>query len=240
MKKISVLMLAICSTMIFGQKVSDYKYVSVPAKFETFKDNFGLEALLTKTLKGKKYEVLSANKDQWPSEAKGNACNVINADVLNDKNLFRNKVILQFKDCNNKLILESKGSSYIKEFEEGLQDALQQALIKVGMSNPVEILPAQNPVSENNEAPSIAPVASNYSNGKLNLQKIQIDGNQFILAKTGDSVPFAIFTGTSKKDVFIVKLADKNTTIGYFENGNIVIDIPNTDGKVSKEVFVGK
>lgn len=240
MKKISMLMLTACSTLFFAQKVSDYKYVSIPDKFETFNQDYGLKNKLIKALNGKKYVTLPVIKDNWPSEAKGNYCNVIAANILNDKSLFKNKLILQFKDCNNNLILESKGSSNIKEFEEGLDEALKQALLKVGVSNPVEILSAQKPVSESTETSPQSSTASNYSNGQLNVQKVQIDGNQFILAKIGDSVPFAIFTATSKKDVFIVKLANKNMTIGYFENGNIVIDIPNADGKFSKEVFIGK
>jgi len=53
-------------------------------------------------------------------------------------------------------------------------------------------------------------------------------------------VPFAVFKNSSKKDVFIVKLADGNSTVGYFENGSIVIDIPQSDGRYTKEVFTGK
>ncbi|WP_291934591.1 hypothetical protein [Chryseobacterium sp.] len=250
MKRISVVMLAVCSTLALGQKVSDYKYVSVPATFESFKkEDFGLVNYLTKSLTGKKYVILSTDKDEWPSEARGNSCNVLSADLQKDKSLFKNKVTLELKDCKGKVVLESKGSSDIKEFEEGLQDALKQALIKVAVSNPVAILPAQTSVAESNNvqasvsevvtSPSVVS-ANNFSNGKLDLQKIQIDGNQFILAKSGSSVPFANFKASSRKDVFIVKMENGNTTIGYLENGNIVIDVPQGDGKYSKEVFVGK
>ncbi|MFZ4931330.1 hypothetical protein [Chryseobacterium sp. Mn2064] len=250
MKKISMLVLAICSTGVFAQKVSDYKYVFIPEKFQTFKkSSFGLEAALAKALQGKKYEVLTESMDKWPSEARNNTCNVLNAEVLNDKSLFTNKIILQFKDCNKNVILESKGSSDIKEFEEGFADALKQSLTKVSISNPVAMLPARaaetSQVAQNNTvsepATTSAPPSSNsFSNGKTDVQKIEIDAHQFILAKSGSSVPFASFKATSKKEVFIVKLADGSTTIGYFENGNIVIDIPQADGRFSKEVFKGK
>jgi len=246
MKKLSILMLAVSSTMVFAQKVSDYKYVSVPEKFETFKEDYGLKNFFIKALAGKKYIVLPVIKDNWPAEAKSNFCNVVNADVINDKNLFKNKVIVQFKDCNNNLILESKGGSKIKEYEEGLQDAIKEALIKIPLSNPVAFLPASANGQNTSPEPAVSvastttPEANSYSNGKLDLQKIQIDPNQFILAKSGSSVPFAAFKTTSKNSVFIVKLADGNTTIGYFENGGIVIDIPQADGRYSKEVFMAK
>lgn len=240
-------MMAVCSTMAFAQKVSDYKYVAVPEKFETFKEDYGLKNFFTKAMTGKKYIILPAIKNNWPAEAKNNFCNVVSADILNDKSLFKNKLIVQFKDCNNTVILESKGGSKIKEFEEGLQDALKEALIKIPVSNPVALLPASNnsvqhtsPDPVVSAASTTTPEASNYSNGKLDLQKIQIDPNQFILAKSGSSVPFAVFKATSKSSVFLVKTADGNTTIGYFENGNIVIDILQADGRYSKEVFVAK
>lgn len=241
--------LAFCSTIAFAQKVSDYKYVMIPEKFQTFKNSYGLEASLAKALQGKKYEILPEAMDKWPTVARNNSCNVVTAEVVNDKNLFTNKVILQFKDCNKKVIFESKGRSDIKEFEEGFADALKEALTKVGVSSPVEMLPSRTPdaaqtVVHNTTAEpstsSATPAANAYSNGKSDLQKIQVDANQFILAKSGSSVPFAVFKTTSKKDVFLVKLADGNTTIGYFENGNIVIDMPLGDGRYSKEVFAGK
>lgn len=247
MKKLSMLVLAVCSTMVFAQKVSDYKYVTVPEKLETFNEDYGLKNFFTKAMTGKKYVILPVIKDNWPSEAKSNFCNVVTADIINDKNLFKNKLIVQFKDCNNNLVLESRGSSKIKEFEEGLQDALREALIKIPISNPAALLPASDnnaqrtsPETVVSSVSSTTPEASNYSNGKLDLQKIQIDPNQFILAKSGSSVPFAVFRTTSKNSVFMVKLADGTPTIGYFENGNIVIDIPQTDGKYSKEIFTAK
>lgn len=247
MKKLSMLVLAVCSTMAFAQKISDYKYVAIPEKFETFKEDYGLKNFFTKVLSGKKYIILPAIKDNWPAEAKSNFCNVVTADVINDKNLFKNKVIVQFKDCNNNMILESKGGSKIKEFEEGLQDALKEAMIKIPVANPVAPLPASNNIAQRTSPETAVsststtnPEASNYSNGKLDLQKIQLDPNQFILAKSGSSVPFAVFKTTSKNSVFLVKLSDGSTTIGYFENGNIVIDVPQTDGKYAKEVFAAK
>lgn len=251
MKKLSMLVLAVCSTMAFAQKISDYKYVAIPEKFETFKkDSFGLENILKMSLSSKKYIVLPMNKDEWPSEAKENSCNVLIADILDSSSLFVNKVTLQFKNCKNKIVFESKESSNIKEFEEGYPDALKKSLIKIPVSNPVALLPASNNNAQRTSPEIVSTVsasnsnsnseASNYSNGKLDLQKIQLDPNQFILAKSGSSVPFAVFKATSRNSVFIVKLSDGSTTIGYFENGNIVIDIPQTDGKYAKEVFVAK
>lgn len=246
---------------MYGQKVSDYAYVSVPEKFTSFKGDYGLEAFLKKSLKGKKYVTIPGDKRDWPSEVKDNPCSVINADVLNDSSLLRNKVLLQFKDCNDKVVLSSKGSSNTKEFVAGYNEALQQSLIAVPVSNPVnmgsvntqptivnevkDVVASTASASTVNSA-SVTPVspaekkAERYSNGKLELQKIQIDQDQFILADHNSSVPFATFKATAKKDVFRVKLANGDSTIGYFEGKNIIIELPQANGEYAKEVFSGK
>ncbi|MDQ1094859.1 MULTISPECIES: hypothetical protein [Chryseobacterium] len=250
MKKIILITATICSALTFGQKVSDFRYVSVPQKFQTFKNSFGLEGLLSKILKGKKYVVLSGDQNSWPAELKANPCQVINADVINDKSLLRNKVILAFKDCNGKTVLESKGTSMIKEFEEGFPDALQQAVKTVAVSNPVEQInivsnvQSEKPVAANNVSEPVTASASSgtvkYTNGKISLQKIQIDDSQFILAEPNSSIPYATFKATTKTDVFRVKLQNGSSTIGYVENGTITIEIPKENGDVVKEVFIQK
>ena len=232
----------------FAQKVSDYKYVVVPSSFESFKkNNYGLSAFLTKSLKSKQYVVISENRGQWPEEANVNPCSVLNADLVNDSSFLRNKVVLEFKDCNNKVVSSQKGSSSIKEYEEGFPDALSKALVAISISKPVDNTTfkqevqvvketAQETPKVNEQKPQTSR-AEKYSNGKLSLQKIQIDATQFILVDGNSSVPFATFKETTKKDVFRVKLGSGESTTGYFENGNLVIEIPKGNDEYSKEVF---
>ncbi|SIQ42292.1 hypothetical protein SAMN05880574_11290 [Chryseobacterium sp. RU37D] len=247
MKKLSLVILTACSILAFGQKVSDYKYISLPGKFETFKEDFGLGDMLTKTLRSKNYTVLPADKMQWPSDAQSNPCNVLTGDIINDSGFLRNKVLLQFKDCNNKVISSIKGSSSIKDFKEGFQDALKQTFTSVSPANPIiqaqqQSAPKTEVVSEtavkNNVSSSEDNIAQKFSNGKLDLQRIQIDNSQFILVGSNSSSPFATFKATTKSDVFRVKLQNGESTIGYFENGNIVIEIPKGNGEYAKEVFL--
>ncbi|KQT25674.1 hypothetical protein ASG22_02880 [Chryseobacterium sp. Leaf405] len=249
MKKLSTIIFAACSMLAFGQKVSDYKYITLPSKFETFKEDFGLGELLTKTLRGKNYTVIPADKLQWPSEAQSNPCNVLTANILNDSGLLRNKVLLQFKDCNDKVISSIKGASSIKEFKEGFQDALKQTYVSISPANPASQPIAQTKVQKTNvSTQSVTNVSTSisdnsavrFSNGKMDLQKIQIDNSQFILVNSNSSSPFATFKATAKADVYRVKLQNGETTLGYYENGNIIIEIPQSNGEFAKEVFSKK
>lgn len=237
---------------VFGQKVSDYQYISIPSRLESFKQDYGLSDMLAKTLKSKNYIVISSDKLQWPAEAQANPCNVLLANVVNDSGLLRNKVLLQFKDCNDKIISSVKGASNIKEFKEGFQDALQQTFVSVSPSNPVVQTTAAttatstiSSVTETKETHTASSVSSDnnaitFSNGKANLMKVQLDNQQFILVNSNSSSPYATFKTTTKADVFRVKLQNGEATLGYYENGNIVIEMPKANGEYSKEIFVKK
>ncbi|WBV59791.1 hypothetical protein PFY12_12155 [Chryseobacterium camelliae] len=246
MKKTALFILTLSSLTAFAQSVSDYKYISLPTKFETFKEDFGLAELLTKTLRSKNYIVVPSDKLQWPSEAKDNPCNVLMADIINDSGFLRNKVLVKFKDCNDKEIQSIKGASNIKEYKEGYQDALKQTYVSISPSKPSNQIPvkAATTISATEEASTNSISAENsalkFSNGKMDLQKIQVDKNQFILVSSNSSSPFATFKNTTKNDVFRVKLQNGESTLGYFENGNIVIEIPQSDGEYAKEVFSKK
>lgn len=239
MKRFSIMLATVCASFSFAQKVSDYKYISVPEKLTTFKnDDFGTIVTLTKALQAKKYVVVSNSKDN----DNANSCQVLHADLLDDSSFLKNKIILKFTDCDNKVILEQKASSSIKDFAEGYQDALKRSLVLVPISNPnttihkdnskVEEVALTNEISNSVEKKSVK-----YSNGKLNLQKIQIDDQQFILVDNNSSVPYATFRNTNKKDVFRVKLSTGQSTIGYLDKGNISIEIPQTNGEFVNEVF---
>lgn len=252
MKKISLVIFTAYSMFVFGQKVSDYKYISLPLHFETFKEDFGLADMLRKTLKSKNYTIVPYDKLQWPAEAQANPCSVLMADVVNDSGLLRNKVLLQFRDCNNKIISSTKGSSNIKEFKEGFQDALKQTFVSVSPSSPVaqstaaaSTISTTASVTETKETETSSSASSDnnavkFSNGKVDVMKVQLDNNQFILVNSNSSSPFATFKTTTKADVFRVKLQNGDSTLGYYENGNIVIEMPKANGEYGKEIFVKK
>ena len=251
MKKASIFLSIIFVVLIKSQIVSDYKYILIPQEFNDFKENrsYNLNGILEKSLKGKKYTVLPETKSNWPADALSNPCQVLSAEVLDDKSMFRNRVIVQFKDCNNQIVLAQKGISTIKEFEPGFQDALKRAIIQIPVSNPsvaMEKIAESKPqetVKTSEVTKSIETVseptktAQRYTNGKLTLQKIQIEDSQFILIDGNSSVPFATFKSTAKKDVYRVKLGTGESTIGYYDNGNIVIEMPKNNGEFSNEIF---
>lgn len=256
MKKIISLLFFFSLSMLFGQNITDYEYIYVPKKFKDFKTNeYNLNTLLKKSLEAKKYKVIQDDIVNWPLELRENPCKVLSADLLNDSNMFRNRVKLQFSNCEKNVVFETKGTSMIKDFELGYQDAMNISLKNLQNSQPkeIEILaqptekiavetvvekPVQTVVTSTNSAtPEVSKKAESYSNGTMSFQKIQISKEQFILVSSSSSVPFATFKNTTKADVYRVTLENGTSTLGYTENGNLVIEIPTSDGNYKKEVF---
>ena len=246
-----------------AQNITDFQYVN--SEYTKFKTNrFGLESLLANELKKKNYTVISENKNDWKAELQQNPCNVLTAEVQNTSSMFRNKVTLNFKDCNDKILFSSEGKSLIKDFEPGMQDALKDALKGIKTSNPtarewaalkeikptitetltekVETIAQNTSVAERSKTTNknTTTKAELYSNGTLTLNKIILGNGEFILVNPNNSVPFATFKPSAKKEVFRVQLQDGTTTLGYLEAGKILVEIPNADGSFKNEEFLRK
>lgn len=243
---------------LFGQNVSDYQYIYVPQKFNDFEQNkYGLNDLLQAKLKQKRFIILNENKTEWPMEAKQDPCEVLNADVVNTSNIFKNRLKIEFKDCQNKTIASIEGKSFIKEFDEGLRDALQNATNSIAISNYKKAVALQKEESQKEKqsveevkniqivpAPKTLATADQkaevYQNGSLTLHQIFLTNGEFILVNPNNSIPYATFKPSTKKEVYRVQLQDGNSTIGYLENGTIVVELTNTDGSLRKEIFEKK
>lgn len=265
MKKILQLSSLLFITYFFGQQVSDYQYISVPEKFSDNDVNkYGLNEILQLKLKQKKYTVLAPNSENWPVELAPNSCEVLTANLVNTSNMFKNRLMIEFKDCQNKSLLVLEGKSSIKEFEPGMRAALEDAGKNLPISIPVERQSAAIPKENNNAdllkkevvlvtekstaqvvpAPKTQATADQkaevYSNGSVTFNRIFLANGEFILVNPNNSVPYATFKPSTKKEVYRVQLADGTATLGYLEDGNIVVELANSEGSFRKEIFSRK
>lgn len=266
MKKILQISTLLLITFFYGQQVSDYQYIYIPEKFNDQDVNkYGLNDLLQLKLKQKKFKVITESKENWPAELLQNPCQILTADLLNTSNMFKNKLKVEFKNCDNKTIASVDGISSIKEFEPGMREALEVAAKKIPASAPVEksmtlqkeetpnqveIVKKDSPVVAETKKAQIVPApkteatasqkAEVYSNGSLILTKIFLTNGEFILVNPNNSVPYATFKPSTKKEVYRVKLDDGSSTLGYLEDGNIVVELADSDGSFRKEIFTIK
>lgn len=247
MKKLAAAVFLTAFTISFGQNISDYKYIYVSKDLDKKINDYQLDKILATSLKTKKYVVIQDKMENWPTELRDNKCQVLKANILDDSSFLKNKIKVVYKDCNEKTILEAKGASSEKDYELGYPEALKESLMKVPMSNPKETI-AITPVTEKpieqiieKDTPkSTSTQASVFTNGKETFQRIDIGNGQFILVNPNSSTPYATFKESTKKIAYHVKLQNGETTLGYLENGNIILEIPQSNDTYKKEVFQPK
>lgn len=260
MKNLLKFLLVSCFSVSYAQSVSDFAYAYIPSEFQDFKsDKYGLIKVLSSEMQKKGYHIQKG--DLMASEV--DACQMVYPELLNTSSFLRNKIKVEFRDCNKKLLSSYEGVSFEKEYEIGFADALQKAIQKMASSNPKAVSIANNSekpapqkevkvdkitknedISVQQEVTYSAPEKTNqaevFSNKNLNFNKINLSETQFILANPNSSTPFATFRESMKKGVYRVQLADGNSTLGYVENGNLVIEMPAPNGAFQKEVFSRK
>ena len=128
---ILVLFLTIVNLFVFGQekKVNNYKFIVVPDQFDFLKqkDEYKTSSL-TKFLLKKNGFTVFLNSEQYPKDLIDNPCSGLKALVLDKSSMFKVKVIIELRDCSNKILYTSEeGVSKLKEFKKGFQEAIRNA-----------------------------------------------------------------------------------------------------------------
>ena len=128
MKKLMLVFVVLVSLFSFSQE--KYEYVIVPKKFDFFtnENEYNLNAL-TKSFFETEGFVVYYDKDQLPKDLAENRCKVIYADAVENNNMFKTRITIQIKDCQNKILLESfEGTSSEKTYKIAYNEAFRFAL----------------------------------------------------------------------------------------------------------------
>ncbi|MBS7334373.1 MAG: hypothetical protein KIG88_12345 [Weeksellaceae bacterium] len=237
-----------------AQEIKDYKYVHVPDALSSFGENqYQLNSRLGFYLGKKNYTILKDDKSVWPAEALNDPCTMVRADLVKAKSLTTNKLNVNFIDCKNQIISSIEGSSIIKEFDKGYQDALKRALDKIEPSVPTvkstksmvasqpinTQLIKQEPVQITVKASDNANVAPLLTDGKKNYQLIELNQNSFIIMNENATQVVSKFEKTLKPGVFRVAVTNGDSTynsIGYYNENSISFEVK--ENNVWKEVIL--
>lgn len=227
--------LLLCSfSTINAQETNDYKYINIPEKFTNFdQDQYQLNNRLRYLLTQKKYEILATDKSLWPQEVIQNPCLALNADIKKVKSFLNNKLEVSFADCAQKNIETFEGTSKIKEFDKGYQEAIKLALNKLKTQNAKTSIPMvklEQPKRIVNEVSIPEPkgvevtISNLLTDGSKNYQKIDLQNGGFMIMSENGNQVIAKFETTSKTGVYRVAVTNGNTSyssVGY-SNGNSI------------------
>jgi hypothetical protein len=137
-KFFSVLITCFIVVSVFSQSnLNDYKYVIVPNKFDFLKeqDQYQLNSL-TKFLFNKYGFEAIMEGDVYPVDLGGNRCLALRSDVLKESGMFKTKLTVELKDCNDQVVYTSVvGESREKEYKKSYVEALRQAFKSIESLN---------------------------------------------------------------------------------------------------------
>ena len=260
---ILVLFLIMSNIFVFGQekKVNNYKFIVVPDQFNFLKqkDEYKTSSLTKFLLKKNGFTVV-LNSEQYPKDLIDNPCSGLKALVLDKSSMFKVKVIIELRDCSNRLLYTSdEGVSKLKEYKKGFQEAIRNAhasmidvvyepflLEPIGKDkkeivtvNPVLVkevkevkLEVELPVINNiEEAAQVSPTNNIALDSTLYAQPKE---NGFQLINLKPQVVFVILN-TSVKGVFVIK--DKNGLL-YKKGENWIAEFYENGKRIEKKYQV--
>jgi hypothetical protein len=217
----------------FGQKkdINNYKFIIVPERFAFLKQNDQYQtSSLTKFLLEKNGFTTFLDSDEYPKILKENICNGLTAFVEDKSSMFKVKVIIELRDCFNKVVFTSQeGGSNLKDYKKGFQEAIRNAhasmsdfkyeafsiapKVEAKKQNIVEVPVIQQRVKTKKVVAEKAvatislkteEVVINKNLESINILYAQPKENGFQLMNLKPTVVFVILK-TNVKDVFILK-----------------------------------
>ena len=148
---ISFLLLFYSSLLVAQTNLNNYKYIVVPNKYDflKFEDEYQLNSL-TKFLFEKSDFIVLAENDKYPSDLASNNCLGLKVDVKSIASLFKTKINIALRDCENNTVYTSiEGVSKEKDFKRGYHEALRNAFEGFDQINYVyDENSAQKPISK--------------------------------------------------------------------------------------------
>jgi len=242
----SVLFLGVCQ----GQEVNKYEYVIVDSQFGFVKKVDGYDtSTLTKFLFNKLGYKAYLDTDETPENLtlNTNRCKALFATAVSKSNWLTTRIIIELRDCNNKLIYTSEvGESRIKDYKRSYRQAFRNAFQSVSKLN---YKFDKSLVTTTNETPNVEKTVvtpkkevkkpkiitkkttpSNENLKGVSLLYAQKNSNGYQLANKKSEVLFVLLN-TSQENKFIIK--DKNGTLTksgsiwiaeYYKNGKLITE----------------
>jgi hypothetical protein len=200
--------LCFIATSVFSQtNLNDYKYVVVPKKFDFLKeqDQYQLNSLTEFLFIKYGFETLFEG-DDYPEDLINNRCLGLKSDVLKDSGLFKTKLNVELKDCNDKVVYTSEvGESREKEYKIAYNLALRDAFksfetlnYKYQPNEKITSLAKPNTLAKSDVADEIQELKQEIQNLKKEKEKVVVEVEKTAV-ETPDIKPLTVTVKEVKK-----------------------------------------
>ena len=119
----------IISSTFAQSNLNNYKYVIVPKKFEFLKEanQYRLNELTEFLFNKYGFQALMEG-DSYPDDLLKNRCLALKSNLIKDSGLFKTKISVELKDCNDQVVYTSEvGESREKDYEKAYNEAVRNA-----------------------------------------------------------------------------------------------------------------
>ncbi|TXE09819.1 hypothetical protein FUA26_10040 [Seonamhaeicola algicola] len=137
-KFISILVTCLLFTSVYAQQnLNNYKYIIVPNKFDFLKEKNQYQLNGLAQFLFNKYGFTAIMEgEEYPDDLKFNRCLGLRSDVLKDSGMFKTKLQVELKDCNDRVVYTSPvGESREKEYDKAYNLALRAAFNHIANLN---------------------------------------------------------------------------------------------------------
>lgn len=109
-------------------QLNEYKYIVVPAKFETFKNDnqFRTSTLVKYLFINEGFNTVYSN--DLPEDLKKNSCLGLKVELVDNSGMFTTKTQISLTDCDGMLIMMSQeGRTKTKDLEQAYREAISES-----------------------------------------------------------------------------------------------------------------
>ncbi|WP_142783915.1 hypothetical protein [Changchengzhania lutea] len=134
----TILIAFLITTNVFSQtNLNEYKYIIVPNKFDFLKqeNQYQLNALTEFLFNKYGFNALMEG-EAYPEDLVRNRCLALKSDVDKDSGMFKTKLKVTLKDCNDQQVFTSQmGESREKQYDKAYNEALREAFKSFSVLN---------------------------------------------------------------------------------------------------------
>lgn len=156
--------------------LNNFKYVIVPKKFEFLKEpnQYRLNELTEFLFNKYGFKALMEGSS-YPDDLLKNRCLGLESDVKEDSGLFKTKLTVELKDCNDQTVFTSQvGESREKEYAKAYNEALREAFKTLEQENYHYVpMASASAISENSTENDHAKAAQEIKQLKEELQSLK-------------------------------------------------------------------
>jgi hypothetical protein len=215
MKHLSITLITIfvaSQTLLTAQtNLDQYKYVSVPNRFDFMKssDQFQISSLAKFLLTKNKFTVIE-DLEKYPADLAANQCLLLNLNVEQIKGFLKTKLEVQFLNCKNQVVFKSDiGMSREKDFKTAYHQALRAAFNSVSEAN-YKFNETVDTVSTNEKPISVKPAvstpmqATDLSSSKLTSEILMTQTSYGFDIKDADGIVVYSLYQTMSDGIYII------------------------------------